>query len=98
MSELRWRLAAVGFSAITIRGSGHVSSMLGEHSPLRTVYGSYLAYASKWRPEWAVFWCERHAGGFDGAAHVGVSGDDGEGLIFNSWRTGNSRVGVAVAI
>ena len=46
--SLRRRLAAVGFSAITIRGSGRVSAMLGEHIPLRAVYGSYLAVASKW--------------------------------------------------
>jgi 2-polyprenyl-3-methyl-5-hydroxy-6-metoxy-1,4-benzoquinol methylase len=48
ISSLRRRLAAVGFSAITIRGSGRVSSMLGEHIPLRAVYGSYLALGSKW--------------------------------------------------
>jgi len=48
IGSLRRRLAAVGFSAITIRGSGRVSSMLGEHIPLRAVYGSYLAFASKW--------------------------------------------------
>jgi 2-polyprenyl-3-methyl-5-hydroxy-6-metoxy-1,4-benzoquinol methylase len=48
ISSLRRRLAAVGFSAITIRGSGRVSSLLGEHIPLRAVYGSYLALASKW--------------------------------------------------
>jgi SAM-dependent methyltransferase len=48
ISSLRRRLAAVGFSAITIRGSGRVSSVLGEHIPLRAVYGSYLALASKW--------------------------------------------------
>jgi SAM-dependent methyltransferase len=48
IGSLRRRLAAVGFSAITIRGSGRVSSILGERIPLRAVYGSYLAYASKW--------------------------------------------------
>ena len=48
ISSLRRRLAAVGFSAITIRGSGRVSSILGEHIPLRAVYGSYLAFGSKW--------------------------------------------------
>jgi hypothetical protein len=48
ISSLRRRLAAVGFSAITVRGSGRVSSVLGEHIPLRAVYGSYLALASKW--------------------------------------------------
>ena len=48
IGSLRRRLAAIGFSAITIRGSGRVSSMLGEHFPLRAVYGSYLACASKW--------------------------------------------------
>jgi 2-polyprenyl-3-methyl-5-hydroxy-6-metoxy-1,4-benzoquinol methylase len=47
ISSLRRRLATVGFSAITIRGSGRVSSMLGEHIPLHAVYGSYLAFASK---------------------------------------------------
>lgn len=48
ITSLRRRLAAVGFSAITIRGSGRVSSILGEHIPLRAVYGSYLAFGSKW--------------------------------------------------
>jgi cyclopropane fatty-acyl-phospholipid synthase-like methyltransferase len=48
ISSLRRRLAAVGFSAITIRGSGRMSSVLGEHIPVRAVYGSYLAFASKW--------------------------------------------------
>lgn len=48
IGSLRRRLSAVGFSAITIRGSGRVSSILGEHIPFRAVYGSYLAYASKW--------------------------------------------------
>jgi ubiquinone/menaquinone biosynthesis C-methylase UbiE len=48
IASLRQRLAAVGFSAITIRGSGRVSSILGEHIPLRAVYGSYLARATKW--------------------------------------------------
>jgi 2-polyprenyl-3-methyl-5-hydroxy-6-metoxy-1,4-benzoquinol methylase len=48
INSLRRRLAAVGFSAITIRGSGRVSSMLGERIPLRAIYGSYLALASKW--------------------------------------------------
>ena len=48
ISSLRRRLAAVGFSGITIRGSGRVSSILGEHIPLRAVYGSYLAFGSKW--------------------------------------------------
>jgi predicted SAM-dependent methyltransferase len=47
ISSLRRRLAAVGFSGITIRGSGRVSSVLGEHIPLRAVYGNYLALASK---------------------------------------------------
>lgn len=47
IKSLRLRLAAVGFSRTTIRGSGRVSSMLGEHFPIRAVYGSYLAYASK---------------------------------------------------
>jgi len=48
IGSLRRRLAAVGFSAITIRGSGRVSSLIGEHIPFRAVYGSYLACASKW--------------------------------------------------
>ena len=48
ITSLRRRLAAVGFLAITIRGSGRVSSILGGHIPLRAVYGSYLAFGSKW--------------------------------------------------
>jgi SAM-dependent methyltransferase len=48
IENLRNRVRDVGFSGIKIRGSGRVSSVLGEHFPLRSVYGSYLARATKW--------------------------------------------------
>jgi 2-polyprenyl-3-methyl-5-hydroxy-6-metoxy-1,4-benzoquinol methylase len=46
--NLRSRLMDIGFSGVRIRGSGRVSSILGEFFPLRTVYGSYLVQARKW--------------------------------------------------
>jgi SAM-dependent methyltransferase len=46
--SLRRRLRDIGFSGVKIRGSGRVSSLLGERFPLRSVYGSYLAQARKW--------------------------------------------------
>lgn len=46
--SLRRRLGDVGFSGIKMRGSGRVSSILGEHFPTFAVYGSYLAKATKW--------------------------------------------------
>jgi SAM-dependent methyltransferase len=46
--NLKRRLGDVGFSRIVIRGSGRVSSVLGEWFPIHAVYGSYLAKATKW--------------------------------------------------
>lgn len=46
--NLRRRLEDVGFSHVRIRGSGRVSTYLGEHFPIRAVYGSYLIEAVKW--------------------------------------------------
>jgi SAM-dependent methyltransferase len=48
MESLRRRLFDVGFSRIKIRGSGRVSTVLGEFFPVRAVYGSYLTKATKW--------------------------------------------------
>jgi SAM-dependent methyltransferase len=48
IGSLRRRLKDIGFSGIKIRGSGRVSNVLGERFPLRAVYGSYLAMATKW--------------------------------------------------
>ena len=46
--SLRVRLRKIGFSGVAIRGSGRVSSVLGERCPLMGIYGSYLAKATKW--------------------------------------------------
>jgi 2-polyprenyl-3-methyl-5-hydroxy-6-metoxy-1,4-benzoquinol methylase len=46
--NLRRRLKDVGFSCVRIRGSGRVSTVVGERFPIRAVYGSYLAVATKW--------------------------------------------------
>lgn len=46
--SLARRLEDVGFSRIRIRGSGRVSSVLGEFFPVFSVYGSYLVDATKW--------------------------------------------------
>jgi SAM-dependent methyltransferase len=48
IGNLRRRLRDIGFSGIKIRGSGRVSTVLGERFPFRAVYGSYLAKATKW--------------------------------------------------
>jgi SAM-dependent methyltransferase len=48
IANLRRRLMDVGFSAVKVRGSGRVSSVLGEFFPFRAVYGSYLTHATKW--------------------------------------------------
>jgi SAM-dependent methyltransferase len=48
IANLKRRLRDVGFSGVRIRGSGKVSAILGEHFPIRGVYGSYLAEARKW--------------------------------------------------
>jgi len=44
---LKNRLMEVGFSRVSIRGSGKVSRILGVHFPL-CLYGSYLMKAVKW--------------------------------------------------
>jgi 2-polyprenyl-3-methyl-5-hydroxy-6-metoxy-1,4-benzoquinol methylase len=46
--SLRRRLEDVGFSRIRVKGSGHVSRIIGQYSPLRVLYGSYLIKAVKW--------------------------------------------------
>lgn len=46
--SLRKRLEDVGFSGVRIRGSGRVSAILGEHLPIRSLYGSYFVKAVKW--------------------------------------------------
>jgi hypothetical protein len=38
----------IGFSNISIFGSGRVSSYLGQRFPWRSVYGSYLIQGDKW--------------------------------------------------
>jgi len=47
-SSLRRRLEDVGFSSVKIYGCGRVSSLIGPHFPLRSLYGSYLVVAEKW--------------------------------------------------
>lgn len=44
---LKTRLRAHGFSRVRIRGSGRVSSIIGNRVPLLPLYGSYLAVAEK---------------------------------------------------
>ena len=46
--NLRRRLEDVGFSHVRIRGSGRVSSVVGEWFPILAAYGSYLVRAVKW--------------------------------------------------
>jgi len=46
--NLRRRLRDIGFSGVKVRGSGQVSSIIGERFPFRSVYGSYLVRARKW--------------------------------------------------
>lgn len=46
--SLRRRLRDIGFSGVKVRGSGLVSSVVGERFPIRSVYGSYLVRARKW--------------------------------------------------
>lgn len=48
IGSMKRRLQDIGFSNIKMRGSGRVSSLLGEHFPIKAVYGSYLALARKW--------------------------------------------------
>jgi 2-polyprenyl-3-methyl-5-hydroxy-6-metoxy-1,4-benzoquinol methylase len=42
------RLMDIGFSYITVLGSGRMSRKLGEKFPILAVYGSYLILATKW--------------------------------------------------
>ena len=46
--SLRRRLRDIGFSGVKVRGSGLVSSVIGERFPVRSVYGSYFVRARKW--------------------------------------------------
>jgi len=48
IGNIRRRLRDVGYSGVVIRGSGRVSSILGELFPLRSIYGSYFVKATKW--------------------------------------------------
>jgi len=45
---LAHRMRLIGFSSISIFGSGRVSSYLGQRFPWRAVYGSYLIQGDKW--------------------------------------------------
>jgi SAM-dependent methyltransferase len=45
---LRLRLRMHGFSHVRVHGSGGVVRYLGEHVPVRRLYGSYLVSARKW--------------------------------------------------
>jgi len=45
--ELIRLLHSIGFCPVKIAGSGRVSSLLGEHFPVFSCYGSYLALADK---------------------------------------------------
>lgn len=45
---LRRRLRAIGYSGVTIRGSGRMTRYLGSCFPMRSIYGSYLVRADKW--------------------------------------------------
>lgn len=44
---LRYELMMVGFSNVRILGSGRVSRYLGYRFPIKSIYGSYLAIATK---------------------------------------------------
>lgn len=48
MRELRIRLRMHGFSRVRVFGSGGMTRYLGEHLPVRSLYGSYLISALKW--------------------------------------------------
>ncbi|MDR3751691.1 MAG: class I SAM-dependent methyltransferase [Terracidiphilus sp.] len=45
---IRRKLEDAGFSNIRICGSGRVTRYLGQHFPIISAYGSYLAVADKW--------------------------------------------------
>jgi len=45
---LKFRLLMHGFSNVRIYGSGKVSKYLGNHFPIKVVYGSYLAVVDKY--------------------------------------------------
>jgi ubiquinone/menaquinone biosynthesis C-methylase UbiE len=46
--RLSKRLMDIGFSKITVLGSGRMSRKIGEKFPILPVYGSYLILATKW--------------------------------------------------
>lgn len=46
--ELRTRLRMHGFSQVRVHGSGGMTRFLGQHVPVRSLYGSYLISARKW--------------------------------------------------
>lgn len=45
---LAFRMRLIGFSHISIFGTGKVSSYLGPHFPWLSIYGSYLIQGDKW--------------------------------------------------
>ena len=47
-SSMRRKLEDVGFSNIQIYGSGRLTRTVGQHFPLLSAYGSYLAVGDKW--------------------------------------------------
>ena len=46
--EMKIRLRMHGFSAVRVYGSGGMTRFLGQHAPVRRLYGSYLVSARKW--------------------------------------------------
>ena len=47
-ASMRRKLEDAGFSHIRILGSGRMTRYVGQHFPWLSVYGSYLAIATKW--------------------------------------------------
>jgi hypothetical protein len=45
---MRRKLEDASFSNIRIFGSGRLTRTLGQHFPLLSAYGSYLAMGDKW--------------------------------------------------
>lgn len=45
---LAYRMRLVGFSRISVFGSGRVSSYVGQNFPFLSIYGSYLIQGDKW--------------------------------------------------
>jgi hypothetical protein len=48
VASMRRKLEDAGFSHIRILGSGRMTRYIGQHFPWLSVYGSYLAIATKW--------------------------------------------------